>query len=234
LYQGRNLYPKSKKILKELYSLHISVDEKLDAKSIAQTLIKLNPKNGDNYFLLGKVYASLIETDEAKQSYMTGLEYKHGMSMEELMRVIQKGFAENPDEVLSEYVFISGRNNFGSLIHSYQGKKYFTKISENITLAKRENKFYKEVCEDFPLLKEQVPAYIDSQVIDNLLYLTLEMIDADTIKRERIKDVLAISQKISSIPYDEITNKHPNLNYSFGLHNKPNPMVIIFTQIHRK
>lgn len=234
LQKGKAAHPESARILKELFHLFSSINEKDNAKTVAQSLVDLNPEKSSNYFLLGKAYAALNRTEEAKINYITGLEHKHGLAIEVLIEKIQDGFADTPEEVSSEYIFISGRSNYGSFIHNYKGKKYLTKISDNSIRGKREDTFYKALCEDFPVLKEHVPAYMDSIVIDNILYLTLEMIENVPVISEHITDVLAASQKISSIPYEDLVTKYPNLNYSFQMKNKPNPMTVFFTQIHQR
>src|SRR5699024_11119040 len=134
----------------------------------------------------------------------------------------------------SKYHFISGRSNYGSFIHTHGDKKYFTKISRNDLLAQREEMFYKDLCVDFPELEKVVPAYIHSIVINNIIYLTIEMIDGDSIDSNRMKEILLTSQYISSIPYASIIEKYPNPAYNFQLKNNPNPVTIFFTEIHQK
>lgn len=232
LQKGQTLHPQSKRILKELYNLYSSRSDKEKAKSAAQSLVDLDPKNSSNYFRLGKVYASMLMKDEAKMNYITAIEYQHGMTIDELMEEIRKGFVKKDESVSSEYTFVSGRSNYGSFVHTYKGKKYFTKISGYTQLAKRERTFYKDLCEDFPVLKELVPTYIDSIVIDGILYLTLEMLETAPV--ENVNDIIITSREITTIPYKEIVKKYPNLRYSFGLKNKPNPLTILFTKIHSK
>lgn len=234
LLKGQNLHPTNEDLLIELFNLYNTVSDHVNAINIAKTLVQLNPRNSDNHFMLGRSYSQRKSFEQAKTSFMNGLEYHHEMSIEDLKTEIQSGFMESKDEVSTEYIFLGGRSNFGSFLHNYQGKKLFTKISKNNLLAKREHIFYKEVCESFPILKDYVPAYIDSKVMDDILYLTIEMIESAPSKIEPIEDILSTSQKLSSIPYEKIVKEYPNINYSFQLKNKPNPMVIYFTKIHEK
>lgn len=236
LHSGRIKYPKSERILKELNNLYDVLGNWEKAKQISQDLIELNPLESNSYFRLGRSYSALNENEKAKESYLKGLECKHNMDLNKLIEKIQSSFTDYPSEVSTEYLFIAGKNNYGAFIHSYKDKKYFTKISQNIRGARREEVFYREICDEYPVLKEEVPAYINSQYIDNILYLTLEMVEDIPIDREQEQTVKVIraSQKITSISYDSIINKYPNPKYLFQLKNKPFFIVIFFTQIHRK
>lgn len=234
LKKGERLHPKSERILGELYQLYYSLYDKEHALSYAQSLVDLNPEKAGHHFNLGKAYELVNQTEEAKNSYRTGLECKHGLTIKELMKIVQSGFAKNPESVTTEYVFIKGKNNYGSFLHNDQGKKYFTKISRKTKRSNREEVFYRELCEDYQILKEQVPAYIDSKVIDDVLYLTLEMIEGVPTDSEHAKDVIESSRKISSIPYNDIVKNYPIPDSSFQFKNAPNPVVIFFTQIHQK
>jgi len=234
LGKGRTLYSKNEKILEELIHIYAATSNYDKEISVAKALIQLKPKKASYYFRLGKAYASAADFKEAERNYIIGLEHKHKMTIEELIEKIQSGFAENTEEVTSKYHFISGRSNYGSFIHTHGDKKYFTKISRNDLLAQREEMFYKDLCVDFPELEKVVPAYIHSIVINNIIYLTIEMIDGDSIDSNRMKEILLTSQYISSIPYASIIEKYPNPAYNFQLKNKPNPVTIFFTEIHQK
>lgn len=234
LLKVQELSPTNDHILKELLNLYNAINDKLSAINVAKDLVKLNPSNSNNHFKLGESYAQLNKFEEAKTSFLYGLESHHEMSIEALKKEIQSGFVKSKEEASAEYIFLGGRGNYGSFLHNYQGKKLFTKISRHTLRAKRERVFYREICQSFPVLKKYVPAYFGSKVIDNILYLTIEMIESTTSSIEPIEDILSTSQGISSIPYEKIAKEYPNLNYSFQLKNKPNPMIIYFTKIHEK
>lgn len=226
--------PTNDRILKELLNLYNAINDKVNAIDVSIKLVNLNPKKSTNHFKLGESYAQMNKNEEAKTNFLRGLEIHHGLDIEELKNEIRSGFLESEEGFSTDYVFLGGRGNYGAFLHNYQGKKLFTKISRHTLRAKRERIFYKEICESYPRLKKHVPSYIDSKVIDNILYLTIEMIEGTPDIVEPIEDILSTSQKISSIPYEEIAKEYPNLNYSFQLKNKPNPMIIYFTKIHEK
>lgn len=232
LIEAKSIHTNRYKILEELYSIYDSLEEWDEALIVAKELIKQNSKKAENYFLLGRAYAVLKDKENASNNYKKGLEHKHNMKMEKLIKKIQLGFADNPSEVTTDYTSIDGFNNYGAFIHQYKGKKYFTKISRSTAGAKREDVFYNFICEEFPVLKEIVPLYIDSQFIDNILYLTLEMIESTPISSEHTQDIIKTTQTLSSISYDALVRQYPNPNYSFLMRNKPTAVGIFSTKIH--
>lgn len=234
LMDGRNLHPQSERIVRELHNLYDSLGDWNSAKAVANTLVEMDPKQANYHFRLGRTYAYLNEFQKAKKVYKTGLKYKHEMSLEKLIEKIQKGFTDNPSEVSSEYIFINGRNNLGAFIHEYGDKRYFTKISRYTRGARREKTFYKKLCTEFPILNETVPLYVDSQVLDRVIYLTMEMIDDVQTTSEHINEVIETSQKIKSIKYNELIKTYPNPKYLFILRNRPISIVIFFTKIHER
>lgn len=235
LADGRAIHPNSEPILKELNMVYDNLYNWEAAKDIAEALIELNAEQSDHYFRLGKAYAFLNDNKNAKQTYLTGLKYKHETSFEQLIEQVKQGFKENENDFSTEYVFIDGKNNYGSFIHTNKDKKYFTKIVKNTKEAQREADFYKYVREAFPTLKTITPGYIDSQVIDNVLYLTTEMIEGQAIKAEdNVHDIISAAMKISSVQYQDIINLYPQKNYSFQLKNRPISITHFFTQIHQR
>lgn len=235
LLEAKSLFPKNEEILSKITHTYFLLNENHNALINAQELVDMNNTNPRNYFLLGKAYSLTGETDKAKVNFEKGLEHQHHMPFNELLKKIQQGFSENPEEVHTEYVFIKGKNNYGSLLHTYRREKYFTKIFKKNKRSQREETFYKELSQKFPLLKKHIPNYIDSQVLDNILYLTMEMVEGVTpdLESEHMKDVIKASQKITAIPYKKIPKKYSPQLASFYLKNVPNPVVIFFTQIHQ-
>lgn len=233
LMKGNELYPQSEKILNEFFALYDVLGDWNAARSIANSLIEVNPEKADYYFKLGRSYASLRETKKAEQVYETGLTYLHGLSFNSLIEKIQKGFTDHPGDVTSEYLFINGKNNFGAMIHQYGNKKYFTKITKYNRDAQRERNFYKDILSRFPVLQEIVPMYIDSQVIDQVLYLTIEMIDAIP-KTKYLDKVIDVSQHISTVKYQDLVEDFPNPDYLFQLKSRGVSICVFFTQIHKK
>lgn len=234
LIEGRTLHPKNERILLEFHNLYDSLGDWESAKVIANDLIKMDPQQANYYFRLGRTYSYLTDYQIAGQIYKTGLKYRHNLTFEKLIEKIQRGITDNLSEISSQYIFIDGRNNLGALIHNYKGKRYFTKISRYTRGARREKSFYNKVCSKFPSLKQAVPLHIDSQVLDNILYLTLEMIDNVPVTEGHVKEVIEISTKITNVKYDEIVKVNPNPKYLFQLRNRPISIVIFFTKIHEE
>src|SRR5699024_11734219 len=82
-----------------------------------------------------------------------------------------------------------------------KGKKFFTKISRSQRGAKREKTFYNNLSTEFQVLKQTVPTYVDSKIIDGIIYLTMEMIDGVLANSEHIQKIIATSQKITTVKY---------------------------------
>lgn len=234
LKQSRTNNNESEKILVELFRLYDSMEEWEAAKNVSRELIYLNSKEAKYHFLLGRAYSVLRDDDRARKSYIRGLESKHSLSMREILKKVQSGFINKTGYVETEYITIDGFNNYGGFIHTSDKNKYFTKISRASKGAKREELFYREICEKFPVLKEVTPKYIDSQMIDGVSYLTMEMIDEDIVEKKDIREVVEITQKIGSINYEDLINDYPNPDYAFQMRNKPTAIAIFFTKIHKR
>jgi len=234
LLNGIHYYPENQHMLIELYNIYNNNNEKLNAVNIAKKLIELAPDNSQNYFRLGTSYAQLNKKSEAEKEFLKGLEYYHNININDLKQKIQKDFSDNYEEVATKYVFLGGRSNYGAFVHKFWNRKLITKISKYDINSKRERMFYEEVIKEFPRLKKHVPYFISSKKMDNMLYLTIELVERDNQKTESIKSILSTSEEISSIPYEEIVKKFPNINYSYRMSNKPNPLTVLFTRIHEE
>ncbi|RKQ34294.1 phosphotransferase [Oceanobacillus halophilus] len=241
LDEGKNQHAQSERILLEYHNLYDLLGDWEAAKNVAISLIKLNPTHADYHFRLGRSYSFLKKYNKAKKTYQIALKHKHGLSFEQLTEQIQKRFAENAQEVRSNYVYIDGKNNLGAFIHEYKGRKFFTKISKYTNKnngAGREENFYKDMCTSFSQLRNVVPEYIDSLVIDKISYITVEMIDSiDTnsiAKEDYLINVIKASQQITSISYEQLDN-YPLPNYVFQFRKgRAISVVHFFTQIHKE
>lgn len=227
-------HPKSESILKELHSLYDFKGDWKGAENVAEQLVSLHPEKANYHFRLGRTYAFRNKYEQAETFYKTGLKQKHGMSFDYLIEKIQRGFSDNPSEVSSKYTFTNGKNNFGAIIHTYGEKEYFTKISNYTIGAYHEEAFYRDLCAQFPVLKDIAPGFIDAQVIDKMLYLTIEMIDDDRFAAEQLEDVIKASSTITSILYKDIIDDYSNRKYAYQLKNRSISAVQFFTQIHQK
>ncbi len=235
LDKGRDLHPNSERILLELHNLYDSLGDWNSAELIARTLVDMNPKEANYYFRLGRSYAYLNNDKMAKDVYKQGLKHKHNLPFEDLISQIEKGFPDEGSDIFTDYVFINGKNNLGGFIHYLGNQKYFTKIARYTRGAKREEKFYKKLSSNYPVLKNVVPEFINSQVLDNTLYLTLEMIeDGPEVSSEHTQNIIKTAEMVSSFKYKDIINKFPNPNFLFQMKKRPIYGMIFFTQIHKK
>lgn len=237
LREGSNEHPSSEEILMELCTLYEISGDWNSAKFYADTLIDMNPEQSNHHIRLGRIHSHRKEYHQAEEAYKSALMFHHGLEFDRLIEKIQQGFAENPADVTTRYVTIGGMNNLGAFIHEYGNKTFLTKIAKYKGTNKREAFFYKELCSDFPVLKELVPSFIDSQVMDNILYLTIEKIAGDPppSKVDHFEQVRDIAQKMASIKYTDVAGKFniPNYQFQFNLRN-PNIVAQFFTQIHKK
>lgn len=233
LNEGHLIHPQSEKILQELFRLYNHLGSWKKAKSVAESLIELNPKKGAYFFKLGQVHSWLFNLEEAERNYRIGLECKHGIPFNQLIENIQSGLTEDTNQVTTTYKYVSGKNNLGVFLHDYRGEKFITKISKLNSSAKREEAFYRDVVERFPSIKHIVPKYVASQMIDDVQYLTIEMID-DTRKMGALRQIVDVSEQISSITYQDIVHAYPNPQTSFSFKSRTSSIVNFFTQIHRR
>lgn len=238
LAEGKKRHPKSERLLLEFHNLYDFLGEWESAKNVAENLIKMNPEKADYHLRLGRTYSFQSNHKKAKKAYQTALEYKHRLPFEELTARIQQGFAETPANVSSKYVFIDGKNNFGALIHQIGDKKLFTKISNHANKnsgASREENFYKDLCTAFPQLKNLVPKYVDSQMIDKVSYLTIEMIDSAPLVSDHAKKVIEVSRQISTVSYGKLADFMSTPDYVFQFRKGRAISVIhFFTHIHEE
>ncbi|WP_096437958.1 cell division protein ZapB [Alteribacter populi] len=238
LVEAKKQHPHSETILLEFHNLYDFLGDWNAAKTVANSLIKMSPKKADYHLRLGRTYSFLSEYKKAKKAYRTALELKHQLPLDSLIENIQRSFAENPNEVSSKYIFIDGKNNLGAFVHDHGDKKYFTKISlykNKSTGAGREETFYKNLCADFPQLKSLVPQYVDSQIIDQISYLTIEMIDSLPITSEHLQKVIETSQQVSTVKYREVIDSYPIPNYVFQYKKgRAISVVHFFTHIHKE
>ena len=235
LLKAKYVFPNNEKVLIEIYKLYDLLGEWSKAKNVVNELITLNPNKSEYYFMLGRIYSFLDSYKEAKNIYKKGIECRHNCSIVEVINRIQCGITNDPTEIKTEYVLSGGRNNYGAFIHIIGEKKFFTKITNFDTRdAKREEAFYKDISIKYPALRELVPKFVDTKVIDNVLYLTSEMIEETPISSEQLLDVINAIQRISTIKRSEIVEKHPNPNYLFQMKNRAISIVIFFTKIHER
>ncbi|WP_026691748.1 phosphotransferase [Alteribacter aurantiacus] len=237
IHEGLKVYPNQPSLLIELHHHYDYTAEWKKAKSVAKQLVKLDQSNPDHLFRLGRTYSFLKHYSKAKQAYKKAIEKKHHLSLSSLIKKIEEGFPGD-STYQSEYRFTDGKNNVGAIIHRSHSKQYFTKIS---TLsgknngAAREETFYKEVCSDFPDIKPFVPGYVNVQRIDDLSYLTMEMIDAIPSTQEHAKKVIKDSHHLTNVPYTEIKGKYPPPRYVYQFKKGRGISVVhFFTQIHKE
>ncbi|WP_431802512.1 phosphotransferase [Halobacillus andaensis] len=239
LNEGKRLYPDHERILLEFHNLYDFLGNWEDTVGIARQLIKLNPQTADYHFRLGRSYSFLKKHQLAKKSYQTALEFKHGCSFQNLVKKIQQGFVKDAARIKTTYIFIDGKNNYGAFIHEYGDRKFFTKIS-NYTNAQigagREESFYQKVRVRSPQLHSLTPAYIDSQIIDNVSYLTIELVKSTAVTSDSAVWVIDAAQKIASaVPYQELVTQYPPPKYVFQFKKgRAISVVHFFSRIHEE
>lgn len=238
LEEGRNHHPESERILREYHLLYDYLGQWEAARRIAKRLIRLHPQNAEYQFLLGRSESFLSNRTKAKKAYRRALSLRHDSSFEEVTFRVQQGFAENPAEVKSRYVYIDGKNNLGAFIHEYNGRSYFTKISTYTSPhngAGREIGFYKNLVEEFPDLNTIIPHYIHSMVIDKIAYLTIEMINSAEGVQPAAAKVIQASKQISAVRYQDLAEKYPPPRYVYQFRKgRAISVVHFFTQIHQE
>lgn len=234
LEKASQLHPNSEGILDEYYALHERAGAWHDAKAIAEKLTALEPQHAAYHFRLGRAYAFLKDEEHAQAAYITGLEQRHDTSLEQLITHIKQGFTTVPTAFSSEYVYISGKNNYGAIIHHTSDRTYVTKIMKHNKQAKREMAFYRDIRPAFPSLEAITPACIDTHVWDRIAYVTMEWVDGSPVTFEQAHDVIQTAKRIASVSYREVQAKHPNPTYAFRYNNRPTFVIQFFTQIHTR
>src|SRR5690625_3450687 len=211
LLESNKNFPNNKLVLEELYKLYRATRDWDYAEKIVTELVKIEPDNPRYHFLMGRVNSFLGNKRNTIKSYIRGLELRHNKSIKQIINEIQDRITPNKKDVHSEYVYVGGKNNLGAIIHNHKNKKYYTKIIASKNNSKKEKMFYQKIYREYPTLKNIVPKYIDSVVIDNILYLTIEKIDI--IPNKDISSVIEASRIITSINYNDISNNFKNPKY---------------------
>lgn len=238
LTEGKDHHPESERIFVEHHRLCDFLGEWEAARRIAKRLIQLQPGKADYHFLLGRSESFLSNYAKAKKSYRQALSLKHGTAFDEILLKVQQGFAEEPSEVRSRYIFTDGKNNLGAFVHRYRGRKYFTKIAAYTDArhgAGRETGFYKTLADEFPSLKNIIPGYRHSLIIDDISYLTIELIDADNGAQPDLAGVVQASRGITAVRYSDLAEKYPLPGYAYQFRKgRAISVVHFFTQIHQE
>lgn len=234
LGKGNAIYPRSEAILIGLLKLSVHSNDFKSVIVIAGDLIKIDPRESQYYFELGRGYAELNDREKAQSAFKIGLIYKHDISTEKLIEEIESGITDYTDEINSIYTYLGGMNNVGVMIHEINDQQLFTKITKTDLASVRERLFYEEILPEFEMLAKVVPGYITTKLMNDLQYMTMEKID--NIKKEiSVDEVIHVTDQITAVPFEKIVEKFPNPNYLYTLqHNIGPPIVRFFTQIHRK
>jgi len=203
------------------------------AYEVNKELLIIDSSNPNYHFSMGRVNSYLKYNEAAKKNYIEGLLSTHGMTYNKLIETMQKSCFPTIENINTHYVFLGGKNNLGAFIHNIDGFKYMTKISKHGNGSKKETTFYQEVVSQFPQIKEAIPQFINSFTINNINYLTIELVETSN-QKSTIDDVIKASQILSSVSYEEISNSFPNSNYDLNLKSRANYITPFFTQIHKK
>lgn len=236
LFEGCELYTNETKLLEELFRLYDTLAKWDKAEKIAKELINLEGGNPEHYFRLGRVYTFKREKEKAKESYEQGLSVNHGVSFKQLIDKVRSNFPIDKQEIKTEYKYIKGKNNLGNMVHSFDGGKYITKILRNRAGSKKEVSFYKEITSHFSELADISPSFIDFQIIDNIIYLTIEMVDglAQNEQKKYLNEIIDASFKITSVKKEKISKHYKNSNYSLQLKRRAISIVPFFTRINER
>src|SRR5699024_318097 len=223
-------------LLEEYYNIYDSIGDWDQALKIAKKLININSENSTYHFNCGRVFAIMKNNRKAQEMYLEGLKIEHQLSFTELTNKIKIDFTSTPNKFSTEYLFVSGSNNFGAFLHKWGNKQYFTKISKYNRGSKREVIFYKKIQSEYESLKAITPKYISSKKIGRIHYITIETLNGSDVdlKNENLKKVIDVAQQIAKVDYTEINNKFPNPDYAFRMRNRPNSILIYFTKIHEQ
>src|SRR5699024_2017226 len=93
--------------------------------------------------------------------------------------------------------------------------------------------FYKSLCSNHQSLNTISPAYIDCQVMDKVMYLTIEWIDHLKGPIHTI-DIYKKYKHISSVKPQELKEFTPQLTYFAGFKPRINSIMIYFSNIEKK
>lgn len=231
LERAYNIYPENEDILKEAYRVCNQLGDWEKAICVSKKLINIDPDNKEYYLRSGRAYSWSGDKINAKEMYKQVLLLTHDTSFNHIIKKVQKGFMDTPDKEKAKYVLPGGMNNLGMIFHEDKERSYVTKI----TYAKEDKKerlFYTELLNEFPQLQQVVPLFIDLKTLDNIQYLTIEMLGKG--KGVPLSDVIKTSQQLSKVKYNSIVNLFPNDQYPYVLKKRANFITPFFTQIHKK
>jgi len=225
-------HPKNEGILVELLNLFTFTNDWRAVQMVAEDLVKVQPKESQYYFELGRGYAETNDIQKAKAAYKIGLIYKHHLSTEQLIERIEQQITDQPETLQTTYTFLGGRNNVGVFIHEGETTDYFTKISRLDRSSLREGRFYKQISTQFTDLQTAVPRFINDYVKDDIQYLTLERVES-TKKTVTVEELAELSKRITSVRYNDLINDFPNPNFELVLKNNVVDGVMhFFSNIH--
>lgn len=234
LKEGVAHYPANEEMYQQLYDLYKKRNEWRSAKQIARKLVELNPQKATFYFQLGRAFAFLKETSSAKESYISGLQKRHDLSFAHISAQVTHEFPHAFETWTSEYMYVKGKNNYGALFHTADDKQYVTKIAKYNHNAKREALFYKEVCAQFPMLKDMAPTFINAKKMNRILYLTTEWIEGEESTVSDPEEIIEMSEKIASVPASKMLYAYGLPEYVWNYRNSPTFIIQFFTDIHHK
>lgn len=232
--RGNKIYPQSETVLLEFLNICMAIHNYHAARIVAEDLIKINPAEGKYYFELGRALAETKDEEKAKSAFKIGLIHHHDMPTEQLIEKIQDTITNKKETLSSSYTYLGGMNNLGAIVHENEEEQYFTKITRIDQGARREALFYRDVQAEYPQLKDVTPSFNGLESLDDVQYLTIEHINVlkEPIK---LKYMIEVVKKLSTICYEDISEKFPNPSYPFVMRKNTGPdIVYLFTKIHER
>lgn len=238
LERGIKQFTNSVVIYIEMFNLFSALNQWDKARSIAEILINLEPEKGRHYFRLGRSYSYLKEPEPASYYYKQALEKQAQITIEEIIDLVKKDIKQDKGSLKSKYIFLGGKNNLGAIEHvelnQVNPKAYITKIV--YMKKKREEIFYKNICECFPQLKNITPRILCIRRINNISFITMEKINGQEPEISNFKGTAeSIIKNMASVRHSkQLLDCYNPPDHSLILNKKRSQtMTYFFADIHK-
>ncbi|HIY64798.1 MAG TPA: aminoglycoside phosphotransferase family protein, partial [Candidatus Agrococcus pullicola] len=220
-------------ILAERYQLLTAEADWASAATVARQLIDSDPTRAKNHFLLGRALRWPEDEQRIREAFVTAISLAHGASIETVIDRVHEGLAPHLGSGFrTEYRVCPGRNNLGSLVHSDDDERYYTKIAPWPGAIRREARFYQSIVPLVPELEDLTPRLIDGRLLDDVFYLTLQHLD----EQSEVEDaaVVQLAVGLSRIDYGRLRGIDGLGRRPMWLDRRPATLSRFFKHLHRK
>ncbi|WP_293696183.1 phosphotransferase [uncultured Agrococcus sp.] len=223
------------RVAEEEYYFHAFARDYENALNSSERLTRIDPSYAKGHFLKGKTLVRLTRFQQAREAFITGLRVAHDAPLEEVIERVESGLLATLGSRFrceSEYVVGRGGNNLGILMHRVGSRQYITKIAQSPGPIDVGGNFYRNIVPRIPELRDVTPAYINSQRIEGIYYLTMEYVEGNASIAD--DDAVELAKRLARIGYAELQGVQGLSKPALLLVNRPTSLARFFGRLHRK